>query len=390
MYGQNQVSCTANKMNVNHHILTKVGALPCLNRRSCRLFRSHLQAVDCTQPTVHCRRLVVLLTRPPLGEDGVSLCVVPPDALSPPLQNVVQAIFDDPVMLKGKMKMMSSEKNIDMPHLIQHEIHLIHEIESWSKVVTLVLSWSCFDAWNPSRNWSETNASHQISILQVLQLDFSSGVCPHGHWVEAKNHKVMMFHVGRIASLKNRGYFMAHLSQTFMSTSRGGGMQSCFAEVVPWLVSDIKGFCFIMFHVSVDVVMSVNSKNNGYSSCLDQLEMVWWCILPDGDLDRVLDELLKRCPAETKCIFRPSLLGGHIKITTTRNYLSVLELAAGAFINQILKILKDVLAKHSTGCDWKQEFARVSFSGFSGFPQPEKFVTGLCRTNGTAGQQSNT
>ena len=38
----------------------------------------------------HCRRLAVLLTRPPLGEDGVSLCVVPPDALTPPLQNVVQ------------------------------------------------------------------------------------------------------------------------------------------------------------------------------------------------------------------------------------------------------------------------------------------------------------
>lgn len=95
----------------------------------------------------HCRRLTVLLTRPPLGEDGVSLCVVPPDALTPPLQNVVQ----------------------------------------------------------------------------VLQLDFSSGVCPHG-------------------------YFLAHLSQTFVSgTSRGDA---------------------------------------------------------STDLDRVLDELLKRCPPETKCIFR--------------------------------------------------------------------------------------
>eukprot|EP00435_Cladocopium_sp_Y103_P050600 s1559_g15.t1 len=89
----------------------------------------------------HCRRLTVLLTRPPLGEDGVSLCVVPPDALTPPLQNVVQ----------------------------------------------------------------------------VLQLDFSR-------------------------------YFLAHLSQTFVSgTSRGDA---------------------------------------------------------STDLDRVLDELLKRCPPETKCIFR--------------------------------------------------------------------------------------
>ena len=42
----------------------------------------------------HCRRLAVLLTRPPLGEDGVSFCVVPPDALTPPLQNVVQVLGD--------------------------------------------------------------------------------------------------------------------------------------------------------------------------------------------------------------------------------------------------------------------------------------------------------
>ena len=38
-----------------------------------------------------CRRMTALFTQPPLGEDGVSLCVVPPDALgTPALQNVVQ------------------------------------------------------------------------------------------------------------------------------------------------------------------------------------------------------------------------------------------------------------------------------------------------------------
>lgn len=34
--------------------------------------------------------MTVLLSSPPLGEEGVSLCVVPPQSLDPPLQNVVQ------------------------------------------------------------------------------------------------------------------------------------------------------------------------------------------------------------------------------------------------------------------------------------------------------------
>eukprot|EP00913_Durusdinium_trenchii_P001418 g1313.t1 len=93
----------------------------------------------------HCRRMTVLLSSPPLGEEGVSLCVVPPQSLDPPLQNVVQ----------------------------------------------------------------------------VLQLDFSSGACPHG-------------------------YFLAHLSQASIS------------DPGP---------------------------------------------LPFADLDRVLEELLKRSP-KTACIFR--------------------------------------------------------------------------------------
>eukprot|EP00434_Breviolum_minutum_P031056 symbB.v1.2.027469.t1/scaffold2822.1/size98038/4 len=106
-----------------------------------------------------CRRMTALFTQPPLGEDGVSLCVVPPDALgTPALQNVVQ----------------------------------------------------------------------------VLQLDYSSGVCPHG-------------------------YFVAHLSQSFVS----------------------------------------DTDESSFS-----------------DLDRVLDELMKRCPVDTKCIFRCRYL--HIPRSTKR------------------------------------------------------------------------
>lgn len=48
-----------------------------------------------TEEVSSCRRLTVLLDSPLLGEEGVNLCVVPPGALDPPLDNVVQVLLLD-------------------------------------------------------------------------------------------------------------------------------------------------------------------------------------------------------------------------------------------------------------------------------------------------------
>lgn len=123
------------------------------------------------------------------------------------------------------------------------------------------------------------NDSGYVSFAsyQVLQLDYSSGVCPHGCSVSLPFDEIVLppvfaYHHPHLTKIHCHfagatipchrqiwGYFVAHLSQSFVS----------------------------------------DTDESSFS-----------------DLDRVLDELMKRCPVDTKCIFRCQRKGRKNKMWT--------------------------------------------------------------------------
>ncbi|CAJ1365127.1 unnamed protein product [Effrenium voratum] len=95
-----------------------------------------LQEAPVSSASTHCRRCTVLLDRPLLGEEGVSLCVVPPTALDPPLENVVQVLQLD-------FSSGACPRNVFLAHLSQSAEGAFEDLDRVLEVLRCQASARC-------------------------------------------------------------------------------------------------------------------------------------------------------------------------------------------------------------------------------------------------------
>ena len=129
-----------------------------------------------------------------------------------------------------------------------------------------------------------------FASYQVLQLDYSSGVCPHGCSVSLPFDEIVL----RLLCLPSP---TSHEDTVRINTVDFGSYVACcfVGATIPCRIMPIWGY--FVAHLSQSFVSDTDESSF-------------------SDLDRVLDELMKRCPVDTKCIFRCQRKGQTNKMWT--------------------------------------------------------------------------